>query len=85
MAGQPSNFDAEIKQGMQPKGAKTSNEAAPAAKPAASSGKFNAAPKPSAPQPQDQSANTHQTMLDAGQAHMAAIHAHVSAMKNGGL
>jgi hypothetical protein len=83
MASQPSNFDAEIKQGMkgqQPKDAKSSTNAAPDKAPAAG-GNFNAKPKPSAPQPQDTSANTHQAMLDAGQAHMAAIHAHINSMK----
>jgi hypothetical protein len=86
MAGQPSNFDAEIKKGMQPKGAKTSTNAPSAGTSAKAGAETNDKPKASAPQPKDVSgqtaplSNTHQLMVDAGHAHMAAIHAHINSM-----
>lgn len=81
MASQPSNFDAEIKKGMQGKAAKSSTNDTPVKKAPAASGEFNQAPKPSPAQPTDTSGDTGAAMEAAGQAHMAAIHAHINAMK----
>lgn len=83
MASNPSNFDAEIKKGMQPKGAKSSTNAAPSPTPPKSGGNFNAKPKPSTSQLNDTSGDTHSAMVAAGQAHMDAIHAHINAMTGG--
>lgn len=79
MAGSPSNFDAEIKKGMQPKGAKTSTNAAPMDKTPAKGGKFNAQPKASPAQPNDVSGDTHTTLMNAAQAHSDAMAAHIKA------
>ena len=87
MAGQVSNFDAEIKKGMQPKGAKSSTNAPSVGVTSKKAGvESNDKSHASPPQPKDASADTapmsptHQAMLNAGSAHMAAIHAHINSM-----
>jgi hypothetical protein len=82
MAGPASNFDSEIKKGMTGPKAKSSNGGTPTKAP-------KAAPKaPPATMGQDGMAtgangDTHAAMIAAGQAHMAAIHNHITAISGG--
>jgi len=83
MAGSPSNFDAEIKKSMQPKNANSSTNATPGKAPSKASGTFNRGTNSAPPVVPSAMTDTHQAMIDAGQAHMAAIHAHINSMKGG--
>jgi len=84
------NFDKEIKKGMKggkggegnspPVAAKSSTNAAPLPDPSQASGQYNQPAPPVQNMPQD----TGKQMMDAGHAHMAAIHNHVNSMRGGG-
>lgn len=78
MARGPSNFDAEIKKGMTGPAAKKSDGGVPSKAPP-SSGKFNQPTK--SVEPDDATESTAEAMREAGQAHMDAIHAHISSMR----
>ena len=87
MAGPASNFDAEIKKGMTGTKAKSSDGGTPTKTPPASN-KQNQWNQPSGPVGQDGGSggingDTHARMIAAGQAHMQAIHDHITAISSG--
>lgn len=87
MAGPGSNFDSEIKKGMRGPSSKSSDGDL-SSKPPPASGKQNQWNQPPGPQGQSGTSggingDTHAQMIAAGQAHMQAIHNHISAISSG--
>lgn len=80
MAGPHSNFDEEIKKGMQARNKKAETKATPGKAPAA---KSQQAADPTPHVGESGVVDTHKAMLDAGHAHMNAIHAHINQLRDG--